>query len=426
MKDAVSIVEVGYRLDLDDDSWLRGVLRATLGAMRWDRGVIGFYVDTRSTATSMMSPPVTLEAHPLIVQAATKAVEMMPHGEQARFFMVGPTVATGSALMAMLKPSNAEVSAACRAQLGFADTFSVRVFDASGWGMVFAGLVSEARPIPPTTARVWHRVAAHLGTALRLRKALARPEGDGSALEAVLDLDGRVHHAEGAARSKVNRGTLRDAVLAMVRARGTLRNDNPEAALELWRTLVSGHWSLVDRFESDGRRYVLARRNPPDAPDPRGLSPGERAVAHYMALGHANKEIAYTLGLTEGTIASLASRVTRKLGVSSRTELVERIFGPTAPAGEVQSVSLQLAGEELRVVSWAPGVTRESLASLSASEREVAHAAAQGMSNTEIASTRSTSVRTVANQLATIYRKLGVRSRMELVRKLASVTAPAS
>jgi DNA-binding CsgD family transcriptional regulator len=51
---------------------------------------------------------------------------------------------------------------------------------------------------------------------------------------------------------------------------------------------------------------------------------------------------------------------------------------------------------------------------LTACEREVAAAAAAGLSNQEIAVKRGTATRTVANQLASIYRKLGVGSRAEL------------
>lgn len=51
---------------------------------------------------------------------------------------------------------------------------------------------------------------------------------------------------------------------------------------------------------------------------------------------------------------------------------------------------------------------------LSPSQRNVAELAAEGRSNAEIARARSTSVRTVENQIAEVYRKLGVRSRRGL------------
>lgn len=51
---------------------------------------------------------------------------------------------------------------------------------------------------------------------------------------------------------------------------------------------------------------------------------------------------------------------------------------------------------------------------LTAAEREVAAAILEGKSNAAIAKQRKSAVRTVANQVASIFRKLGVHSRGEL------------
>jgi DNA-binding NarL/FixJ family response regulator len=56
-------------------------------------------------------------------------------------------------------------------------------------------------------------------------------------------------------------------------------------------------------------------------------------------------------------------------------------------------------------------------AGLTAAERAVAEDVLRGLSNRRIAARRGVSQRTVANQLAAVYRKLAVRSRLELVRK---------
>jgi DNA-binding CsgD family transcriptional regulator len=52
---------------------------------------------------------------------------------------------------------------------------------------------------------------------------------------------------------------------------------------------------------------------------------------------------------------------------------------------------------------------------LTASEREVAVLASAGLSNAEIARARHVAVRTIANQLASIYQKLEVGTRVELI-----------
>ena len=43
--------------------------------------------------------------------------------------------------------------------------------------------------------------------------------------------------------------------------------------------LLEGRWSLVDRFDSDGRRFIVAYRNPPGVLNPRRLTAREREVA---------------------------------------------------------------------------------------------------------------------------------------------------
>ncbi len=64
------------------------------------------------------------------------------------------------------------------------------------------------------------------------------------------------------------------------------------------------------------------------------------------------------------------------------------------------------------------GPALAAFAPLTDAEREVALLVLAGISNARIAAQRKTSTRTVANQLASIYKKLGVRSRADLAAKL--------
>ncbi len=85
---------------------------------------------------------------------------------------------------------------------------------------------------------------------------------------------------------------------------------------------------LVDVIEAayapapDGRRYVVARRNDPLLPDPRALTLRERQVVGFVALGQANKLVAYALGITESAVSTHLSAAMRKLAVRTRSELV--------------------------------------------------------------------------------------------------------
>lgn len=95
-------------------------------------------------------------------------------------------------------------------------------------------------------------------------------------------------------------------------------------SIDDWKGLVSGRWSLLDRFERDGRRYVVAQENMPYAPGPDALSTRETQVLGYAALGHHNKLIAYDLGISHSTVRVLMARAASKLGARSREEAVER------------------------------------------------------------------------------------------------------
>ena len=105
-----------------------------------------------------------------------------------------------------------------------------------------------------------------------------------------------------------------------------------EKALEVWQGLVDGRWSLVEHFDSDGKRFILAHKNPEGVLDPRGLTSMEARVSALAARGYGNKLIAYHLGMTEGTASSHLARAMAKLRIASRVEFV-RMFGREA-AGE--------------------------------------------------------------------------------------------
>jgi DNA-binding CsgD family transcriptional regulator len=82
----------------------------------------------------------------------------------------------------------------------------------------------------------------------------------------------------------------------------------------------------------------------------------------------------------------------------------------------------RVGGDEFVVVSE-PMVGAADLAALTQAEREVARLVADGSSNQAIATKRGARPRTVANQLAAIYRKLAVSSRSELVARLVALPA---
>jgi DNA-binding CsgD family transcriptional regulator len=86
---------------------------------------------------------------------------------------------------------------------------------------------------------------------------------------------------------------------------------------------------------------------------------------------------------------------------------------PAETRGDLDLFSFRAAGKSFVVLSFdAPGPREDAV--LTPAEREVATLVLDGLTSQAIAARRGTAVRTVANQLASIYQKLGIGSRAEL------------
>jgi DNA-binding NarL/FixJ family response regulator len=138
----------------------------------------------------------------------------------------------------------------------------------------------------------------------------------------VLNSDGRLLHVARDEQTINDAARLRSAVIAIERSRREASTD-PAQALAYWKAMVMGRWTLIERFESDGRRILIARPNAPDIHAHRALSERERKVVSLAALGHPSKLIAYELGFSFSMVSRVLARALEKLGIRSRLELVE-------------------------------------------------------------------------------------------------------
>lgn len=203
------------------------------------------------------------------------------------------------------------------------DAIGIVGADSNGRGIAVGTLIPAGWRMTPAFRRRWRHVVAHMATGFRLRsRAEILPD------EAVLDAGGKLYDAAGKATSRDAQAALRQAARAIDRSR-TRRSRAPDDALEAWHALVEARWSLVDRFESDGRSFLIAKPNPPQPPQIRTLTPREGAVVALAALGRSNKLIAYELGLSVGTVANYLARAQRKLGAGSRAAVI-RLFQAVA------------------------------------------------------------------------------------------------
>lgn len=332
-KDIVAVVEAAYRADVAEKVWLDGIAEAARPLLDTGRGIMAFVYDG------------TDPGHFKVTTTAGSVGRLPGWGTMMRYY--APQIASHHVQKRLFGPPCATLSESVGDEfldefplartgrfVGIHDLLGINARDLSGLGCALAIPLAARGPAPDAIVHAWARVAAHMTAGFRLRARLggAPPAGDPLAhAEAILDPDGTIQHAVGAAESREARAVLRGAAVAIDRARGALRRREPAEALEIWRGLVEGRWTIVDHFDRDGRRYVVARRNDPEVADRGVLTLRERQALGYAALGHSNKLIAYELGLSPSTVATHLSQAAHKLGARSRVELIRIFQGAEEP-----------------------------------------------------------------------------------------------
>lgn len=320
--DCLATVEDAYRLDADEREWLQRIVDS---AGRWLPGmaVSGWTFRIEEGPSLQLSSVVAQTgADEELVESQGRAVRANPRIAALLVSRAAPC-GTASETLGPLPESVQRHN-----PQGVADGFGVIGLSPEGHGVQLSAALARARSPSRRERAVCSRVAAHLATAYRLRIALRGRDAelpDSREAEAVLAPDGRCMHAEGAATSSSARERLRAMARDVDRARTRERRRDADEALALWRGLVSGRWSLVDHFDTDGRRYVVAMCNPPQGRPLRALSEREGQVAALAAHGYSHKLTAYALGLAPSTVAGHLQRAIRKLGLRNRTELVARL-----------------------------------------------------------------------------------------------------
>jgi DNA-binding NarL/FixJ family response regulator len=277
------------------------------------------------------------------------------------------------------------------------------VNDAVDLGLMVVAPSRERLLLPAPTPAILS-LGQHVSTGLRLQRVLTTASLDDPAIEAIFEPSGRAQRAAGMARMQ--------GALEHLRQRVCERDRSGPASEEgsAWDAVVAGRWSLVDRFDSDGRRYVVAYRNPPGLLDPRRLTPREEALITLAAVGRSNAEISGALSLTEAEVSELLKTALVKLGLGSRTQLP--IFWR-----DLQGRPWVISDREAALVALSRQAAPEGGEALTATERAVANGLLAGLSEQDIARARGSSRRVIARQTAALFHKLGVNSRAELAAK---------
>lgn len=309
-----------YRTDLEGEAYVRNLVDRLAPALDRGLGVIGYTYDATDPARPVIDHFVTSERFDPrwlgpFYDAVNESALDVGSPERPTGFHVWGHLAVGQA---SLVPKMREFLPLFSHIGGARDTFAVNAVDASGRGLWLGAPMRTTTRVSDARFALFTRFSAHLTAALRLRRNEPTPPTAWLAPNGKL-LDTQDDGAVAA------RDDLRRATVAFEEARATKKSGDVDRATRRWRPLVVSRWSLLDEFDQGGRRFVVAVENAPPTRAPRkDLSEREHQVMTQAHLGHADKVIAYELGLSTSTVRVLIHRATRKLGASSRREALAR------------------------------------------------------------------------------------------------------
>lgn len=337
---AIDVVEAAYALEVDAADWLPNVLGAGTSMLDFGMGCYG-----------AIGAGVTESGEPVVVQAmGSPGAEELPMkifeaGAEAGPELVSRASASVRGGVYLLSDLCEQFPRACEIinrHVGSKDMLSMTAIDPNGAGVHISIPSQEIMTLSRQERELWQMLNVHLAAGHRLRRGLGTSgEAEGAPLtEIPLDAEALIDpkrflvaHAIGEAQHSDAAISIRRAARYVDKARGPLRRDDPAEALRLWEGLVRGKWSLVDWFDSDGRRFILARPNAPRIRDPRGLTEREAQVVTYAGAGDSSKLIGYRLGLSQSYVSRLLNDAMHKLGVKTQAQLVEklRMMQPQTP-----------------------------------------------------------------------------------------------
>jgi DNA-binding CsgD family transcriptional regulator len=235
-----------------------------------------------------------------------------------------------------------------RGPCGFGDELRAALTDgATTWGALTLLRQDDQRPFTPADAGLIASVAGDLAEGLRRAMLLgarpAVPPRETAAGFALLAADNTVTMADAVAERWLaeldgsgSAAGLPPAVTAVARqARLNATSDAPAAIARARVRTASGRWLLIrgsvldDRPDAPTAMSIELARAHELAPlivAAYGLSDRERAVTQLVAQGYATAAIGDRLHLSPWTVQDHLKAIFEKVGVSTRGELVARLF----------------------------------------------------------------------------------------------------
>ncbi|MES1179175.1 MAG: helix-turn-helix transcriptional regulator [Myxococcales bacterium] len=197
---------------------------------------------------------------------------------------------------------------------------------------------------------------------------------------------------------------------------------------QLWHALCAGTWRFQEVFDSDSRCYAVIE--PARAAKARPLRDRCLDILGRLLTGQSHKEVAFDLEVARSTVASAAQQGLLTMGLKRQGSRAPMLLAMAANAA-LRPRRVPVLARCTRVGTDEGGSLLVSVerpdallpAQLSLAEASVLRLLLSGATHAQIARQRATSCRTVANQLASTFRKLGVSGRGALTAHLISLAS---
>lgn len=317
----ITLIEELYFVERSEEDWLNGFLSRAGQFLERGAGLAGVLYDLAPRKHLSVQQMIGAKVSEYLFKVGERmhsAPEFV--GDQERIYRTLQCATLQECVHGALA---ADVAAELYRNAGVGGVTVVNGLSPDGVGCALYIFSPRSEPVSSKKRELLCRLSSHIATANRLRcrlKALNQkilPE----TADAVLSAGGKLEHARGAARLGKSQEDIEQAFDAREWARGKARLD-PERASLMWKGLVAAKWSLIDHFESDGKRYVLAQENSLAIAGFTSFSERERQCVALALQGRPNKSIAYELGVANATVRVLMARAGRKVGTSSRAQLL--------------------------------------------------------------------------------------------------------
>ena len=189
----------------------------------------------------------------------------------------------------------------------------------------------------------------------------------------------------------------------------------------LWMLFMSGVYRLDEYRFSDTECQIRIRYPDPNERLP-ALSARTRRIFERVLLGESQTTVAIDLGLSSSSVAGACKQAVSGIAVEHRARCTPVVLIIAAHAAhgfrfpEALTCSRRAGNGSLTLRLARPDLMLPAI--LSPREQDLVRRVVEGWSTSSLAAERPTSKRTIANQLASIFQKLGISGRGELLARL--------